>query len=342
MMCHIGLFVNTSGREKKQTGFSERPVLLPPVHVSIQRSRCFLLWAVLSIFSALFLLSAFSLNSTAARPPLILVELVTVTYTSSPLSAPPDAPPRSLCRVLPDGGLLCTVQSSAYESLTSMHRAMPLVHVGRAAASVALDASVWKSTANILTAAAAGRGLGKKEAGWRHTSCVDGFMLLRWMCWKNQYLHRLVGLPAHCCSSSSWGMLGQTLALRLRSSPPWTQLPAPTGQPHRSACKRKQRESKLEASAPQKLVCSSQHVHRTRQTCAVAVARSRSHCVCGSLPGVAWHDFQQEIQALPGRFNRLSSDKLKDVAVEASTSKDKKNKKNTSVLQTSSLFSQWE
>lgn len=142
MMCHIGLVVNTSGREKKQTGFSERPVLLPLVHVSIQRSRCFLLWAVLSIFSALFLLSAFSLNSTAARPPLILVELVTVTYTSSPLSAPPDAPPRSLCRVLPDGGLLCTVQSSAYESPTSMHRAMPLVHVGRAAASVALDASV--------------------------------------------------------------------------------------------------------------------------------------------------------------------------------------------------------
>lgn len=81
MMCHIGLFVNTSGREKKQTGFSERHVLLPLVHVSIQRSRCFLLWAVLSIFSALFLLSAFSLNSTAARPPLILVELVTVTYT---------------------------------------------------------------------------------------------------------------------------------------------------------------------------------------------------------------------------------------------------------------------
>lgn len=97
---------------------------------------------LLRTLPALFLLSAFSLNSTAARPPLILVELVTVTYTSSPLSAPPDAPPRSLCRVLPDGGLLCTVQSSAYESLASMHRAMPLVHVGRAAASVALDASV--------------------------------------------------------------------------------------------------------------------------------------------------------------------------------------------------------
>lgn len=94
---------------------------------TIQRSQCFLAWPVLCIFSALFLRSDFSLNSTA-RPPLVSVELVAVTCTSSALCAPPDAPPRSLRCVLPDGDLLCTVQSSAYESLTSMHRPMPLVH----------------------------------------------------------------------------------------------------------------------------------------------------------------------------------------------------------------------
>lgn len=201
------LAVNTPGGEKNQTGSSGRPVLLPLVHVSLQRSEPFLLWAVLRLPSP---------HSSCTLPFFFQTtgHLCQAFHCNLPILLPPICSTRraishSLCCVLPDGGLLCTAQSSPYESLTRTQRPVPLVRVGRAAVSDCAGRGCLKIYRKCSDCSGGRRTRAERCAAtsdrvdWLSHKCVDGSMLLRWMCWKNQYLHRLVGLPAHCCSSSS-------------------------------------------------------------------------------------------------------------------------------------------
>lgn len=120
MIWHVCLDTNTGGMGQKQMGLSVRPVLPPLVHVSIQSMspgvNCVLtplplfllpasLFWTLHYLSSLWLYHFLNSVSFSYFPPSISVP----TYTTS----------ISLYHVLPDSSLLCTVQSSVYESLTT-------------------------------------------------------------------------------------------------------------------------------------------------------------------------------------------------------------------------------
>lgn len=127
MIWHACPVINTGGVEDKQMGLSVRSVLPPLIYVfhsveALNVSWCELsfntsppLPALLLLLNSASLLKSLSLSSSQLS--------LSVTHTqcpSPPVSVPTHTPSRSLQRVLPDSGLLCTVQSSVYESLTTV------------------------------------------------------------------------------------------------------------------------------------------------------------------------------------------------------------------------------
>lgn len=87
-----------------------------------------------------------------------LLNSVSLSHThtdSPPISVPTHTPSRSLQRVLLDSGLLCTVQSSVYESLTTTQTyctLLPLCIATRAHCIVVQEENVTKFTVTVLTA----------------------------------------------------------------------------------------------------------------------------------------------------------------------------------------------